>query len=84
MIGGFVYRGFTYPAFYGRYFFSDFCNASIRTLSVVEGNPIVATALPAGVIDTPATFGENARGELFVASLQGGTIYQIEGRAAVC
>ena len=77
--GGFVYRGFDYPALYGRYFFSDFCNTSIRTLSIVGGNPVVATALPDDVINTPATFGENARGELFVASLRGGTVYRIEG-----
>lgn len=71
--GGYVYRGTTYPNFQGKYFFSDYCLARIGMVdnlntvtfsSTFSGNNFVA-------------FGEDALGELYVASIGNGTIYKI-------
>lgn len=74
--GGAVYRGSAFPRLYGRYFFSDFCNPSVRTITRSGTQVIVDTVVPTGAITLPAAFGENAQGELFVASLSG-RIYRI-------
>ena len=77
--GGYVYRGTAYPELSGRYFFTDFCNSAIRTLSLHGGSPVVSEALAAGAINLPSTFGEGADGEIYIASLSTGTIYRIRG-----
>ncbi len=69
--GGFVYRGLRYPALVGQYFFTDFCDAAIRTLSPVDGIFQPGEALGPGSIDTPTAFGEDLFGELYLASLDG-------------
>lgn len=76
--GGFVYRGAKYPQLRGRYFFTDFCNTAIRTVSGTPGSSIISEALPAGNIVTPSTFGEDNSGEMYVASLNQGIIYAME------
>ncbi|MGF1526712.1 MAG: PQQ-dependent sugar dehydrogenase [Candidatus Competibacterales bacterium] len=76
--GGRVYRGVRYPDLQGRYFFSDFCNSAIRTLSEGPQGPVIDQLLPAGVVPLPATFGEDSVGELYVSSLETGTIYRLE------
>ena len=71
--GGYVYRGADYPAFQGRYFFSDFCISEIGWLEPA-GSSITWTAnlnFAGGV----TTFGEDSEGELYVNG--GGTIYKI-------
>jgi glucose/arabinose dehydrogenase/subtilisin-like proprotein convertase family protein len=77
VIGGFVYRGSAYPALTGHYFYTDFCNPAIRTLSGSPSNPIVSQVLPSGGISTPSSFGEDFFGELYIASLYSGTLYEI-------
>lgn len=76
--GGRVYRGGAEPALTGRYFFSDFCNTAIRTITFANGEPVVEDAIPAGEVAQPVAFGEDIFGELYVASLTG-TIYRIHG-----
>ncbi len=76
--GGYRYRGFEFPVLYGRYFFSDYCNSAIRTLTPAAGALKEDTVTGAGTINTPAAFGENAVGELFLASLSSDTIYRLE------
>jgi glucose/arabinose dehydrogenase len=73
--GGFVYRGRSVPAARGRYFYGDFCSGIIWSLRVVGGK---ATGVRKERIrvDQLASFGEDARGELYVVSL-GGTIYRL-------
>jgi len=75
--GGFVYRGARYPVLAGRYFFTDFCNSAIRTLSGPLAAPSVTEVLPSGQVSAPAAFGEDAQGELYLASLSDGIIYRI-------
>jgi cysteine-rich repeat protein len=73
--GGFVYRGCRMPDLRGRYFYSDFCSGFIRSL--IGGDPgtvqdHTAALFPAGRI-TVSSFGLDARGELYVTDLGGGT-----------
>ena len=76
--GGRVYRGGSAPGLAGRYFFSDYCNTAIRTVTLANGQPVVETPIPAGAIGQPVAFGEDVFGELYVASLTG-TVYRIRG-----
>ena len=68
--GGFVYRGSAVPAARGRYFFGDYCTGNIWSLVVAEGRASdvrrEATRIP-----NLSSFGEDARGELYAASLSG-------------
>ena len=81
--GGFVYRGCALPDLHGTYFFSDYCTAFVRTFEVSGGlaqNLVDRTAdvVPGGglSIDTVTSFGEDARGELYIAD-QGGEIFKL-------
>jgi len=75
VIGGNVYRGAADPALVGGYLFSDSCSGTIWAI------PASATSLvqpvPVGqVTGSPAGFGEDAAGELYIASLDG-TIWRL-------
>jgi glucose/arabinose dehydrogenase len=74
--GGVVYRGQRYPTLYGEYFFSDFCNTSIRAISTAGE---VREVLPANLVVTPSAFGVDAAGEMYVASFADGTLYSLHG-----
>ncbi len=74
--GGFVYRGQDFPELQGQYFFSDFCNSSIRSLAGPVNDLIETVVLPAGEV-LFTTFGEDVRGELYGADFLTGTIFQI-------
>ena len=81
--GGFVYRGCALPDLHGTYFFSDFCGAFVRTFEIVGGiaQDLVdrtADVAPGGglSIDSVSSFGEDARGELYIAD-QGGEIFKL-------
>ncbi|MBJ7575723.1 PQQ-dependent sugar dehydrogenase [Luteimonas sp. MC1828] len=76
--GGRVYRGSASPALAGRYFFTDYCNTAIRTVTFANGQPVVESPIPAGAVGQPVAFGEDVFGELYVASLTG-TVYRIVG-----
>jgi glucose/arabinose dehydrogenase len=76
--GGFVYRGQQYPALAGRYLFTDFCAGYIWELSRDGAGEWTATRH-----DYPqrrnglTTFGEGVDGELYVANMITGTLYQV-------
>lgn len=76
--GGRVYRGPFTPVLHGQYFFSDFCQPSIRALSGPPGNPSRRVVLPAGNIGAISTFGEDFIGELYVAELNTGALYRLD------
>jgi hypothetical protein len=81
--GGYVYRGCAMPDLRGTYFYGDFCTAFIRTFEIAGG---VATNLqdrtaelaPGGglAINQISSFGEDARGELYICDL-GGEVFKI-------
>ena len=73
--GGFVYRGAKIPAARGRYFFGDYCSG--RVWSLVERNGRAANVKRhAFIVPQLSSFGENPKGELFLAS-QTGVIYRL-------
>jgi len=76
--GGRVYRGSASPSLAGRYFFTDYCNTAIRTITFDGGEPVVEDPIPAGAMSQPVAFGEDVDGELYVAGLTG-AIYRIVG-----
>lgn len=76
--GGRLYRGLFTPVLHGQYFFSDFCQPSIRALSGPPGNPSERVVLPAGNLGAISTFGEDFVGELYVAELNTGALYRLD------
>src|SRR5262249_22235711 len=75
IVGGYVYRGSVIPRLNGAYVYADFCTGDVRAIVQQNGTAVQGRSLGLNVSST-TTFGENAAGELFVAS-RGGTIYQI-------
>lgn len=75
--GGYVYRGAKVAPARGRYFFGDYCSGTIWSLTVRNGK---AAKVKRHSFKVPqlTSFGENARGELFLVS-QRGTIYRLAG-----
>jgi glucose/arabinose dehydrogenase len=76
--GGRVYRGALSPHLQGQYFFTDFCESSIRALSGQPGNLSHRIVLPSGQLSAVSTFGEDYLGELYVAELNSGSIYRLD------
>ncbi len=74
--GGYVYRGSLYPAFYGHYFFADYCSDRIWTIHNDNGE-WVTEDFGQFTGNNFSTFGENFQGELFVAGLTSGNIYRV-------
>ena len=82
--GGFVYRGCAMPDLQGRYFYSDFYTAFLRSFMGVSGGDAqdrqdhTATLDPPGAatIGNVSSFGEDTRGELYIADYDG-EIYRI-------
>ena len=75
--GGYVYRGQAIPELAGTYFYADYCEGWIRSFVYQSGAATNASSWPA--LDTGqqiTSFGEDARGEIYVV-LAGGTIYRI-------
>jgi glucose/arabinose dehydrogenase len=68
--GGFVYRGQRIPAAEGRYFYGDFCSGNVWSLTFANGRATDLTRHRLHV-DALSSFGEDASGELYLASLQG-------------
>ena len=70
--GGFVYRGGQYPALFGRYLYADFCTGEVWSLTASGGNWNGALTNEL-LVDTGriATFGEDANGEIYLATFSG-------------
>jgi hypothetical protein len=74
--GGHVYRGSSYPALQGHYFYGDFCSGRLFDLYYSQANGWVSTQL----LDTSyniTTFGESESGELYLVDYNHGGIYQV-------
>lgn len=73
IIGGYVYRGTAIPALQGHYLYADLCEGWVRSIRI-EGGAVVEEAdwpdlRPGGFV---TSFGEDAAGELYVMTEQGG------------
>ena len=71
--GGYVYRGSAIPALRGAYFYGDLCQGWVRSFRFQNGQAAEQTdwsfLRPGGNI---TSFGEDAQGELYVVTSQGG------------
>jgi len=87
--GGYVYRGCRMPDLSGTYFYGDFCSAFVRTFrlsagAVTDPRDLTAELDPGGglSIDWITSFGEDARGEIYIvdggeSATNSGEIYKI-------
>lgn len=78
VIGGYVVRDRSLPSLFGTYLFGDYCRAKIESVKLSRGR---ATGLRATGLEVPSlsSFGQDARGHIYVASLQGG-VYRLVQR----
>jgi glucose/arabinose dehydrogenase len=83
--GGYIYRG-EGEALQGQYFFADFIQSKVFTLRF-NGSSWVATARTSqivpdiGAVNNPSSFGEDARGNLYIVDF-GGEIFKLTPMAA--
>lgn len=84
--GGYVYRGCAIPEFQGQYIFADYVLANFWTgtvgsdglLDVQSRNSEVRSSINGGgTLSNIASFGEDAKGELYVCTQSSGRIYKI-------
>ena len=78
--GGCVVRDRGVPALLGRYVYGDLCKGELRSAKLAPGSATGDAAIP-GVakVDQISSFGEDARGRVYVVSLNG-PIYRLAAR----
>jgi len=69
--GGAVYRGAAVPALQGCYLFSDYCAGWLRSFRYRNGQVTERTRWRVGDAGQPSSFGTDARGEMYLVSLDG-------------
>jgi glucose/arabinose dehydrogenase len=74
--GGYVVRDPALPRLAGRYLYSDFCDSRIRAVRLRPGSSPQGTPLALPKIAQVASFGEDARGRVYVVSLAG-AVYRL-------
>ena len=77
--GGVVYRGCRMPDLAGTYFFGDYCTGFVRSFRFANGQATDVRDWTAGLrgINSPASFGLDAEGEVYVVDLDG-EVYRLE------
>lgn len=76
IIGGYVVHSSALSLLNGRYVYSDNCNGQIRTL-VPHTTGATADRATGLNVSNPSAFGIGAGGQLYVASLGDGNVYQV-------
>lgn len=64
VIGGYVYRGASFPQAHGRYFFSDYCVSTIQSLTLGSNNAVSVSShgnVPTQIV----SFAQDNQGELY-------------------
>jgi len=79
VIGGYVYRGSAIPALAGTYFYTDECGGWMRSFKWAGGAATQPLSWPALSTSGPQSFGQDARGELYVVT-GGGEAFRIVPR----
>jgi glucose/arabinose dehydrogenase len=80
LTGGYVVRDADVPTLHGRYVYGDFCTGEVRSLVLAQP---AASDDRAESLTVPrvSSFGEDSRGRLYAASLQG-PVYRIDEAAS--
>ena len=74
--GGYRYRGARFPRLRGIYFYADYCSGTIW--GATQANGVWTSRVMLQTNKVPfSTFGEDSNGEIYVADLVGGVLYQI-------
>ncbi|OLC69911.1 MAG: hypothetical protein AUH78_22545 [Gemmatimonadetes bacterium 13_1_40CM_4_69_8] len=76
IIGGFVSRGRASPSLDGQYFFSDYCQGWLRSITYQNGRITSRTVWKVPRLGQVLSFGEDAAGEIYVLS-DNGNVYRI-------
>ena len=71
--GGYVYRGASFPNFYGKYVFADYCTQNIGILTENGSNWNLTFQTP-NITQGWTTLGEDVNGELYIAG--GSSVYK--------
>ncbi|MEP6465708.1 MAG: PQQ-dependent sugar dehydrogenase [Parafilimonas sp.] len=74
--GGFIYRGTKYKSWYGKYFFGDYCSGIIKTLTL-STKQLTEQDVYNGDDYAYTSFGEDAKGELYITNINTGVINHI-------
>ena len=69
--GGYVVRDHALGNVYGRYVYGDYCKGQIRAVKLSQSRATGDAALPLKPIPAISSFGQDARGRIYVASLNG-------------
>jgi hypothetical protein len=82
IIGGYVVRDPSLGDLYGRYIYTDFCTAGIRSLALpAEAGGVASGDRSEGLtVAKPTTFGQDSCGRLYVASDEG-EVFRLAGAA---
>jgi glucose/arabinose dehydrogenase len=82
--GGYVYRGCAIPSLYGKYFYSDYCSATMWSFTWDGANGTTDSTIwttqfvpDIGSIANVSSFGEDAYGELYICDLNGGEVFKV-------
>lgn len=78
--GGYVYRGEAMARMRGRYFYADYCSGQVFSLRRDAQGQVIDQmdhSAEFGQVGQIVSFGEDARGELYVVSLNG-AVYRLE------
>ncbi|HEV7388955.1 MAG TPA: PQQ-dependent sugar dehydrogenase [Gemmatimonadaceae bacterium] len=76
IIGGFVYRGRKIPEIQGEYFYSDYCNSWVKSISFANGRASAPRQWISRGLGSIVSFGEDGQGELYICS-SNGRVYRI-------
>ena len=68
--GGYVYRGNAVPSLQGKYLYADFVSGRVWVLDLNSDDGNTNSLI--GTLSNPASFGEDADGEVYVVSYNGG------------
>jgi glucose/arabinose dehydrogenase len=76
--GGYIYRGARYSNLFGKYFFTDYCQDSLRYIQRDSVGAFHQTSVGVFGGGSYTTFGVDRWGEMYAAS-QNGTVYKLVG-----
>ena len=78
IVGGYVYRGPSFPELLGRYLFSDLCSGTLFALNPGATPEVIELPL---ATTRPVGFGQDPTGELYVIDIESG-VHRLDISAA--
>jgi glucose/arabinose dehydrogenase len=69
--GGYVVRDRSLRGLYGRYVYGDYCKGQLRSVKLSQARASGDRALGVRTVSSLSSFGEDARGRVYAASLEG-------------